>query len=128
MHTYIHDPVTPLLTPPLFQHHHCHGPCPGSMPGPGSAMMTWLCLWIAYRWSVGKISIWTKKYIQGSAGLALTLRDKENVGGVLKDRACHMTLEKDSKMGEGFWRQDIATELGMMKRISKKEMEKEGHF
>ena len=40
-----------------------------------------------------------------------------------------MTLEKDSKMGEGFWRQGIATELGMMKRIfKKKELEKEGHF
>lgn len=73
--------------------------------------MTWLCLWIAYSWSVGKISRWTKKYAQGSTGSALTSRDKAKVGGVLKERACYITLEKDSKMGEGFQRQNIATEL-----------------
>ena len=52
-----------------------------------------------------------KKYAQGSTGSALTSRDKAKVGGVLKERACHGTLEKDSKMGEGFRRQNIATEL-----------------
>lgn len=127
--THIYMSQLPSFSPlALSQYHHCHGPHPGSMPGPGSTMMTWLCLWIAYSWSVGKISRWTKKYIQGRVSTDIKGQRK---GWRSSERE---SMPRDSgkrqqdggrllEAGHSNWAGNDEKDLK-----KKKELEKEGHF